>query len=182
MIYRAKTEVESINVPNDEEYLSLVRDILEHPKVAQMKQYMQHGTTTCLEHSVNVSYLSYLYCKQHNLCARDAARGGLLHDLFLYDWHLKKSEKGQPLHGFAHPRIALDNACKFFSLNGRERNIILRHMWPLTLTPPRYKESYVVVWFDKYCSTMETLRRPVMELYEATETSLGAILPHRAHA
>ena len=39
-------------------------------------------------------------------------------------------------------------------------------MWPLTITPPRFPESYVVVMFDKYCSLMETFHRPVMELLE----------------
>ena len=85
MIRRAFGEVEHVAVPQDEEYLALVRDILENEQVRSMDGYFQHGRTTCLRHSINVSYLSYLFCKKHGLDARAAARGGLLHDLFLYD-------------------------------------------------------------------------------------------------
>ncbi|MEG2673068.1 MAG: HD family phosphohydrolase [Ruthenibacterium sp.] len=173
MIHRCKEDVCNIDVPKDREYLLLVRDILEAPQVSLMKNYVQHGTTTCLAHSINVSYLSYLFCKKHGLNTRSVARAGLLHDLFLYDWHFHKRQKGELLHGFSHPRVALQNAEKAFSLTPLEKNIILRHMWPLTLTPPRYKEAYVVVYFDKYCSLMETLRRSVMDLREEQDERLA---------
>lgn len=172
MIRRKKTSVSAIAVPDDPAYLALVEDILSNPTVAQMQQYIQHGTTSCMEHCVNVSYLSYLFCRKHGLNARCAARGGLLHDLFLYDWHLYRRRRGERMHGFQHPLKALENAERTFSLCDMERNIILRHMFPLTVTPPKYREAYVVVWFDKYCSLMETLRRPVMELYERQERRL----------
>ena len=172
MIRRSKIEVTHIAVPDDPAYLAQVQDILETPVVSEMRQYIQHGRTTCLEHCVNVSYLSFLFCQKHGLNARCAARGGLLHDLFLYDWHLYRRRKGERLHGFQHPIVALKNAEQAFSLCELERDIILRHMWPLTLTPPKYKESFVVVWFDKYCSLMETIRRPVMTLYEREERRL----------
>lgn len=150
-------------VPNDDEYLAQVRDILEHPTVRSMEQYIQHGDTTCLRHSINVSYLSYLYCKQHGWNARAAARGGLLHDLFLYDWHLHAKQTGEHFHGYTHPRRALENATRLFSLTDREKEIILRHMWPLTVVPPHCREAYAVLMFDKYCSMMETFRKPAME-------------------
>lgn len=169
MIYRNEKTVYNVAVPRDEEYLALVADILENPEVRSMEGYTQHGTTSCLRHSINVSYLSYLYCRDHGLDAKAAARGGLLHDLFLYDWHFYRRRRGERLHGFEHPRKALVNAEQRFALTERERDIILRHMFPLTLTPPRYKESYVVVVFDKYCSTMETLRRPVLEFGPAPQ-------------
>ena len=37
----------------------------------------------------------------------------------------------------------------FPDLNKKERNIILRHMWPLTIIPPRYKEAWIVQYCDK---------------------------------
>ena len=131
--------------------------------------YTQHGETSCLRHSINVSYLSYLYCRDHGWQARAAARAGLLHDLFLYDWHFHAKETGNYFHGLTHPRRALENAQRLFSLTDREKNIILRHMWPLTVTPPKYREAYVIVMFDKYCSLMETFHKPVMELMEYQE-------------
>ena len=134
-----------------------------------MEAYTQHGETSCLRHSNNVSYLSYLYCRDHGWQARAAARAGLLHDLFLYDWHFHAKETGNYFHGLTHPRRALENAQRLFSLTDREKNIILRHMWPLTVTPPKYREAYVIVMFDKYCSLMETFHKPVMELMEYQE-------------
>ena len=169
MIYRSKETVCSITVPRDPEYLALVQDILEHPLVRSMEAYTQHGETACLRHSINVSYLSYLYCRDHGWQARAAARAGLLHDLFLYDWHFHAKETGNYFHGLKHPRRALENAQRLFSLTDREKNIILRHMWPLTVTPPKYREAYVIVMFDKYCSLMETFHKPVMELMEYQE-------------
>lgn len=93
----------------------------------------------------------------------------VLHDLFLYDWHFHAKETGNYFHGLTHPRRALENAQRLFSLTDREKNIILRHMWPLTVTPPKYREAYVIVMFDKYCSLMETFHKPVMELMEYQE-------------
>lgn len=123
-----------------------------------MKKYIQHSDITCFEHSIHVSYKSYLICRHLGLDDRSAARGGLLHDFFLYDWHNTKPRSG--LHGFTHPRAALDNANKRFMLNEIEKDIIEKHMWPLTPSLPKYKESYIIVLVDKYCSFME-----IMKLY-----------------
>ena len=113
--------------------------------------------------------LAYEICRILGLNAKAAARGGILHDLFLYDWHFHAKETGNYFHGLTHPRRALENAQRLFSLTDREKNIILRHMWPLTVTPPKYREAYVIVMFDKYCSLMETFHKPVMELMEYQE-------------
>lgn len=180
MLYRAKIVTCDVELPYDPEYLAEVQDILEHPSVLQMQEYMQHGTTTCLAHSINVSYFTYLYSKKHGLDARSAARGGLLHDLFLYDWHSQRREKGELLHGFEHPKKALKNAENLFSLNDKEKNIILRHMWPLTMVPPRYTEAYIVVWFDKYCSLMETLGLPVIQLFEYAQMETASKAARKA--
>ena len=58
-------------------------------------------------------------------------------------------------HGIEHPKIALQNAEKYFRLNDIERDIIVKHMWPLTLVPPKYKESFIVTFADKYLSSKE---------------------------
>ena len=85
----------------------------------------------------------------------DAARGALLHDLFLYDWHIKGSHKG--LHGFTHPKTALQNASKICDLTEKEKDIIVKHMWPLTIRLPKYRESFVVSGADKLCALAEML-------------------------
>ena len=111
----------------DQEYLECVRDILDHPVFQSMDEYIQHGNTTCKEHCMRVSYVSYRLCRRFGGNWRSAARAGLLHDLFLYDWHTHAKETGQRFHGFTHPRTALENARKYFTLTWEEENAILRH-------------------------------------------------------
>ena len=160
MIRSDRAGMPVLSLPDDPAYLDLVADLLAHPVVRQMERYPQHGTTSCLAHCLHVSYLSYRFCRRHGLDARCAARAGLLHDLFLYDWHTFRPQKGEGLHGFSHPKRALENALRHFTLSPAEQDCILRHMFPLTPTPPRFREGFVLVWMDKYCSLMETLRRP----------------------
>ena len=142
----------------DNEYILYISDLLESDEVNSMKKYIQHGTTTTFDHCLKVSYVSYKIAKKLNLDARSTARAGLLHDLFLYDWHKVIDKK--PLfqkHGFTHPMKALENACRYFNLNDIEKDIIEKHMWPLTFRHiPKYKESIIVTFVDKYCSTKET--------------------------
>lgn len=142
-------------LPYWEEFKGSVGDLLAHPDVCAMRQFRQHDGYSCFEHCVHVSYNSFRSCKRLGLNWRCAARGALLHDFFLYDWHKTKPPKG--LHAFAHPAIALENAEQRFSLDPREKDIIKNHMWPLTLRPPRYMETFIVVCADKVCTFAETL-------------------------
>jgi uncharacterized protein len=84
-------------------------------------------------------------------------RGALLHDYFQYDWHDAKTDIRRRFHGFYHPGIALQNADREYILTPRERDIIKKHMWPLTLVPPICREAWMVSAADKWCSLMETL-------------------------
>ena len=134
-------------------YKLCIDDLISFPKVKSMSEFVQHGTVSCLEHSKNVSYYSYVICKILKCDFKSAARGGLLHDYFLYDWH----HSPYRLHGFFHPHYAFLNATRDFSLNEIECDIIKKHMWPLTITPPKYKEALVVSMVDKYCTIAEVL-------------------------
>jgi len=141
----------------DQQYMDHVSDILEHEVFQSMSLYIQHGKTTCKSHCIQVSYLSYRICRKLGLDTRAAARAGLLHDMFLYDWHTYGKETGKRFHGFTHPQTALKNARYYFSLTDKEKNMILRHMWPLTPIPPSSREGMVLVYADKFCSSKEIL-------------------------
>lgn len=81
----------------------------------------------------------------------------MLHDLFLYDWRNSKKELNlNSYHAFIHPKIALENASKLFDLNEKEQDIILKHMWPVTLALPKYKETYIITFTDKYSTLKES--------------------------
>lgn len=142
------------------EFDNSIRDIFSDDTVQSMKEISHHMNCSCLEHSLFVSYLSYRFCKWMKWDYVSAARGGLLHDLFLYDWKTKDSHEG--LHGFTHPEAAYKNAeelCRVKQdtdlLNTLEKDIILKHMWPLTKKKPSFKESFVVCLMDKICALAE---------------------------
>ncbi|MGN0328377.1 MAG: HD family phosphohydrolase [Lachnospira sp.] len=141
------------------EYMEYVSGIFNSSPVQQMRKYNHHSRTNCLQHSVHVSYFNYLISKKLNWDTWAATKGGLLHDLFLYDWHEYEPGDNERLHGFEHPSKALKNARRHFPLTEKEGDIISKHMFPLTITPPKYKESYLLVLTDKFCSTGEVLDR-----------------------
>ena len=142
------------------EFYECVKDIAEHPVVLRMKLYPHHGTSSCYKHCMNVGYYNYQLCRILHLDARSAARGGMLHDMFLYDWHEHTKKTGDHFHGMTHPKEALRNASRSFELNEIERDIVLTHMWPVTfLTFPRTKEGWITTITDKYCGSCETSQR-----------------------
>lgn len=145
-------------------------DILRSRNFIRMKEYIQHGNVTVNAHVMNVARYSIAISDNlHIPCSRrELIRGALLHDYFLYDWHVPDREHPHKLHGFYHPGVALRNAAREYELTEREKNIIRRHMWPLTLVPPVCREAWIVTTADKWCSLMETLH-----MYKGH----GAVLP-----
>lgn len=136
----------------------IIYELAADQRIRQMRKYIQHGNTTCLRHCISVAYCSlYIAEKLHlKVDKYSMVRGALLHDYFLYDWHMCKLGD---LHGFHHPRIAYENAKRDFDLNPIEEDIIIKHMWPLTFFLPSYLETWVVSMADKYCSMAETFAR-----------------------
>ncbi len=138
------------------EYLKCVSELLESENVKDLDNYSQHLNTSRLQHSINVSYYSYLICKRLKFDYKSAARAGLLHDLYLYNRHICKFEES---HTIYHPKEALRNAKKIVELNEIEEDAILKHMWPLCKGLPKYKETVVVTLADKYCATAEIIKQ-----------------------
>ncbi len=140
----------------------MTKDILTNDTFRTLDSYEHHRYISILEHSIHVSFLSYLLAKRLSVDPYSMTRGALLHDFYLYDWHDRnpESKTGIQLHGFKHPKIALNNAKNHFDINAVETDIIEKHMWPLTLHKlPKYKASMLVVWVDKYCSFREIVDR-----------------------
>ncbi len=133
-------------------------DILESEHFRMTRNHIQHGTMTVYEHCMSVAKTSlWIRDKLGIVCNdRDLVRGALLHDYFLYDWHIGEAKNPLRLHGFFHPGIALKNAKRDFQITERQENIIYRHMWPLTILPPTCREAWLVTCADKFCSLMET--------------------------
>lgn len=143
------------NWQSDREYMSYVEDLINTEEVQSLGEFTQHHYSTRLDHSISVSYLSYRLAKKWKGNARATARAGLLHDLFFYDWRTEDYDGGT--HAYVHPRVAVKNAEKLTELSDLERDIIVKHMWLATIAPPRYKESYIVTFVDKYCAVNEVV-------------------------
>lgn len=139
-----------------EEFNLIIQDLVSNETVQKMKNYKQHYNTSCFEHCKNVAYYGYLICKKYHLDYISAARAGMLHDLFLYNWRVRENGR-KGFHAFTHPKSAFKNASKLFDLNDRETDIILKHMWPVTIKFPRYIESYIITFVDKYCAIQESI-------------------------
>ena len=134
-------------------------DILRSRNFNRMKEFIQHGDVTVNAHVLRVARCSIALSEYlHISCSRrELIRGALLHDYFLYDWHIPDAENPHRLHGFYHPGLALQNAAKEYPLTNKKKNIIKRHMWPLTMVPPACREAWIVTAADKWCSLLETL-------------------------
>ncbi len=134
-------------------------DILESHNFKRMKEYIQHGNVTVNAHVMSVARYSLAISQRlHIPCNRRAlVRGALLHDYFLYDWHIPDEVNPHRLHGFYHPGVALRNAIRDYELTELEKDIIKKHMWPLTVVPPGCREAWIVTMADKWCSLLETI-------------------------
>jgi uncharacterized protein len=141
----------------DKERYHKIAGIYENDeRILRMRKYIQHGNISTYDHVKRVAETSYMLNHRFRCKANDheLIKGAFLHDYFLYDWH----ERMSPLHGFYHPKAALKNAERDFTLSEREKNIIRSHMWPLTLgNIPRCREAWIVSAADKICSLKETL-------------------------
>lgn len=146
-----------LNNKNDEyskEFMLCVNDLLNIEDVVNLDSFVQHLNTSRLQHSVNVSYYSFLWAKKRGLDYKSVARAGILHDLYLYDWRENKTEEH---HAFYHPKEALRNANKITKLSPMEKDAILNHMWPLSKNSPKYKEGKILCCVDKYCAVIEVI-------------------------
>ena len=142
---------------NDAQYMDIVKDILSSDIFKKLAGFVQHGSTSTMEHSINVSYTTYLVCKKLNLDYKSAARAALLHDFYLYDWHRPAKEIGTHFHGFTHPYTAAKNAKKYFGITDKEAGMIKTHMFPFTPIPPLSREGWVLTMADKTTSVNEII-------------------------
>ena len=144
---------------NLRQFVRRARRTVKRANVKGLSEFTQHGNTTRYIHSLAVAYVSCRLADTLRIkCDKKSmVRGALLHDYFHYRW--QDNPKKYRLHGFTHPKVALKNAERDFKLNPIERDIIRRHMFPLTPRPPRYRESYLVTAADKICAVYEFMSK-----------------------
>ena len=147
------------NKIKDQEYLFIINHILENDEFKKMNNIKHHNTTR-LNHSLKVSYYSYVIAKSLRLDYKDVARGGLLHDFYINEIrNCNKIRDKILLFSTRHPNEALINASNNFELSEKEVNIIKSHMFPVDYRIPKYLESWIVSLVDKVLSFGEFSKR-----------------------
>ena len=135
---------------NNEEFYIIIDEILNSLKFQKLKEIHHHGITR-FDHCLRVSYFTYCITKKLHLHYREATKGALLHDFF--------TNEVESENGFfklrRHPNCALLNATQLIKLGDIEKDIIKSHMFPITFTPPKYLESWIVDFVDDFSAIYE---------------------------
>ncbi len=140
------------------EFYQLIKDIVRSEEFRKMKNFRHHIKCSAYSHSIKVAYLCYRHHKRFGTKIELHAfvRGALLHDYYLYDWHEK--DPSHKFHGFTHPKKALQNAKKSYpDLTETEIDMIERHMFPLTLLPPKTRGGWLLCFYDKVATVSDYL-------------------------
>ena len=139
----------------DQEYLFIIDNIMKKEEFKKIENIKHHNTNR-LEHSIKVSYYSYLIAKALKLDYKEVARGGLLHDFYTDKIsECSKFKDKIKLFSTKHPKDAVNNATTYFNLSDKEVNIIESHMFPVDYRIPKYAESWIVSLVDKVLSVGE---------------------------
>ena len=126
-------------------FLDCVNDLLVSDEVRSMQAIPHHPGVNCYEHSVFVAYVAFRLARRWGVDYVAAARGGLLHDLYLYDSRDHSKYEGNQC--FAHPKAAAKNAAELCGgLSAKEENIIISHMWPLARRCPATGRATWSTW------------------------------------
>ena len=145
------------------EFYKIVASIINNKEFQRRKTFKHHGDESVFDHSLKVALLSYSLAKKFHLDAQSCAIGGLLHDFYTKPWmdNKVKGKKITELHGFVHAKEAYQNALKEFPylMTPKIKDIIVKHMFPLTPLHPSYAESWIVTLSDKIVS-MSVFKKP----------------------
>jgi len=157
-----QNKIETLSFENNNtdmtDFKNICKDIIKHPEYQKLKD-IKHHDKDIYTHNLKVAWISYLTAKRLKLHVSEMVRGALLHDFFFYDWRVKGAKDEFFPHGFTHPFVSRKNAEKVFGhLTPIEKDIIMKHMWPLTVIPPRYPESFLVSLIDKLVASKELVQ------------------------
>lgn len=155
----------------EREFITIIRDITRTEEFRALKTHRHHVKGSVYDHSVKVAYLCY---KHHKLFSMrtdlgELVRGALLHDFYLYD--RSRGRREHRFHWLRHPMIALRNAeDRYPMLTYRQRDMIRRHMFPLTITPPKTAAGWLVCFYDKLAAVSDRFGR---DRWAAAERRFG---------
>ena len=131
---------------DNQECLSIVNKIINNKEFKKIDNIEHHGITR-MNHSIKVSYYSYVIAKKMHLNYVEVAKGGLLHDFFLSPEDRTATQRF--LSTFTHPKKACAHANEIFEVTELEKDIIKGHMFPLNINVPKSSEAWIVNLVDK---------------------------------
>ena len=134
---------------NDDEFNRLISPIVQNEEYQKTKFCTHHGLNR-YDHMVRVAYYSYKITKILHLNYKETTKGAILHDFFF-----NEEENNKVVRLIEHPEIAYINASKYFDLSSLEEDIIKTHMFPITFTPPKYMEGWIVDFVDDASAIFE---------------------------
>lgn len=155
-----------------DEWYGIVEEILLNDEFQKRKLFAHHHNKSVWQHSIEVSYSSFIMAKYFKASERVCAIAGLLHDFYPKAWlyteelaeldsaYLSELTIKKPLfkrHGFTHANEAYENVCKYFPdfIDKKIEDCIKKHMFPLNICPPKYKEGWIITLVDKRNSIFE---------------------------
>lgn len=148
----------------EKEFYEIAEPILKNEEFERRKTFLHHNDSV-YDHSIKVALTAYKMAKHlqkhFKFNIKNVVISALLHDFYTTPWREYKSPILWKKHGFVHGKIACENANQIFPdlMNKRIENAIKRHMFPLTITPPKYIEGWIVTLADKYVS-LEVFSNP----------------------
>ncbi len=145
------------------EFNYIVKDILDNNEFKKTKDKKHHGITR-YDHLYRVAFYTFIITKLLRLDYIEATRAALLHDFFIDETDNLSTFKALQ----KHPKYALENSKKYFYLTPLQEDIILTHMFPVTLTPPKYVESIIVDIVDDVAGIYEKYKSSYKEFKAAT--------------
>lgn len=144
------------------EFDEIAKIIINNKEYQRRKEFKHHGEETVYDHCLKVAEIAYKMAKKRNLRIKETVIGALLHDFYYEPWQDNtEKKKFFKKHGFVHAAEALENSRKEFGdlINPLIGDIISKHMFPLNIKLPKYKETWVVTTADKIAS-LNVLKQP----------------------
>lgn len=155
----------------DSEFASIINPIIEIDEFKKMKNITHHGMTR-YDHSMRVAYFSYKVTKKLRLDYKEVTEAALLHDFFLDE--VDDLNRVKRLR--EHPNRAVENASKYMDLSDKQKDIIRTHMFPVTFTPPKYLESWIVDIVDDAAAVYEGCYRMHRQMQTAMFIAMFLVL------
>lgn len=152
------------DIYSEKEFYTIASPILRNSEFQRRRQFLHHQDSV-YEHSLRVAWVSYRMAKKiqkyRSVNIQNVVISALLHDFYTTPWREYKTPILWKKHGFVHGKIAAENAYQIFPnlMNEKIKNSIERHMFPLTIVPPKYLEGWIVTMADKYVS-LEVFKKP----------------------